>query len=235
MRPLIARCTLLALGLLLAVPCGAVPAEPDLSDDPGGGLAALQDDDIIIDHRTVNSTMAIGTAAVNRLFPDLHVALCSNYLSDQVATSIENDAPLFLGPDDPRMVGFSDTWGTLTNLEYLLGPLDGLGDPVAAVHAEFQGYLDAINIAIGGGATMAVSPDHYWGFLSHALYGGVLEDTSGHTTIVVGESWTAFYELNATITIPADAFVIPEPATLALVAVGGLALLSRRREAPRSR
>ena len=228
------RCTLatclLALALLaLAVPCGAVPAEPDLWGGPGGGITAL-DDRIIIDHRIVHSTAAFGTATVNRLFPDLHAKKCLNYLSSELADYVVSDLDGgLLDPSDPRLNGFSNTCGTLTNMEFLLGPLDDLGDPVLAVEAIFQDYLDVINTAIGGGATMAISPSQYLGTSATILYGGVLGTTpEGDTVIVTGEGHVAIYEVNAVITVPADAFIIPEPTTVGLLAVGGLALLRRR-------
>ena len=59
--------------------------------------SAASAQEIIIDHRTVNSTLAYGTVSVNGGgFADQNTLLVSNYLSDEVAQRIGDE--YFGGP-----------------------------------------------------------------------------------------------------------------------------------------
>ena len=77
-----------AVLLAFALPCGAVPAGPDLSGDPAGGIGTLQDDDIIIWEHDVYTSVAYGTVAVNRLFPSRDALRSATYVSDELAARV---------------------------------------------------------------------------------------------------------------------------------------------------
>lgn len=169
----------------------------------------------------VNTTVGFGTVWINGV-PDHDSLAVGTLLSGELAQLIEADP----GLGDPRLSQLEETFGTLTNLEFLTAPLTQFGNAGDQIKDDFTAFFDAQNSTVGGTATLTISNVFFFQE-QYSLLGGPLNEN----TIVVGTADVSFYEVTAHITLPTDSMQpIPEPGTLLLFGTGLAGVLFMRRK-----